>query len=809
MASKNTLDSFIDMQNALDNFVKHLEDASSRIETYSQTLESSVTNVIKREVAIRDANNLTKTEIRDTFSTIKKVLKDMSIELTKEGESIITSSMKSAIVSSQKMGGISQEKLNKTFINTMLTQLFTTSESAAEKGKNSVTIKDFTKNESALTILKEINKTLNKSNELDSFEYKLKDFFRESFKEVKKDFKNLGKDLVEGLEKSKFVGGALTDTFKLLGLMGASWLSHFGQLGRTLGGAFYIVMSTLGPSLVQLLMKHVSSLLWNVTKFLATKLLDLGKFLAPKLLNVVRHPVGSAKAVGGALANLAVKGGGSLGELITAGTTAQKAVALGKVAGGLGVAAAGATGAVLAGREAGKDWKSGHKGRAVGFGIGAGLMGAGGIAAIVGLFSAAVAPFALPLVAIGAGIAGLVALWKKFGDNISDWFKKLFKIKDAEAEKDNEKTGFWTNFINWLKGAWEHRPKWLGGDGGESEPSVNPVDGLKNNFSDTKVGRYAGAQDLTAVKKIGSLGINKYGQMTNIGSMTQDQASSAIQAYMKQDRASFDRNYEILDSKYAKFGAYKTDAVVKDEKGNITGVLAAKGTKARIDEYRENMRKAGVPESVANQFLLTGGMATASSPHKKGGAYSHSNIAGEAYDFSIPQGAYSKTIFDVVRKTSYDQGYDARWEGFDKGGKFRFLKEYQSGFSNAHIDMKKRRGYSRPSEGALQNLEENKEEQKVRAEQHQLQAMKLVKDLEGEKRFQEIAKQNITKSPEELEQEYKKELLNKYGVFTKKDKEGRDQWLYTDENMKVREFDPSGNLEMLKRTMTHMTNHEQ
>ena len=806
MASKNTLDSFIDMQNALDNFVKHLEDASSRIETYSQTLESSVTNVIKREVAIKDANNLTKTEIRDTFNTIKKVLKDMSIELTKEGESIITSSMKSAIVSSQKMGGISQEKLNKTFINTMLTQLFTMSKSAAIAGKDSAIIKDFTKNETALTILKEINTKLNKS---DSTIDKLQLLFGNFKKELKKDMSQLGKDLVEGLEKSKFVGGALTDTFKLLGLMGASWLSHFGQLGRTLGGAFYIAMSTLGPSLVQLLMKHVSSLLWNVTKFLATKLLDLGKFLAPKLFNIVRHPVGSAKAVGGALANLAVKGGGSLGELITAGTTAQKAVALGKVAGGLGVAAAGATGAVLAGREAGKDWKSGHKGRAVGFGIGAGLMGAGGIAAIVGLFSAAVAPFALPLVAIGAGIAGLVALWKKFGDNISDWFKKLFKIKDAEAEKDNEKTGFWTNFINWLKGAWEHRPKWLGGDGGESEPSVNPVDGLKNNFSDTKVGRYAGAQDLTAVKKIGSLGINKYGQMTNIGSMTQDQASSAIQEYMRQDRQSFDKNYEILDSKYASFGAYRNDAVVKDSKGNITGVLAAKGTKARIDEYRENMRKAGVPESVANQFLLTGGMSTKDSPHKKGGAYSHSNIAGEAYDFYIPQGAYSKTMFDVVRKTSYEQGYDARWEGFDKGGKFRFLKDYQSGFSNAHIDMKKRRGYNRPSEGALQNLEENKEKQKVQAEQHQLQAMKLVKDLEGEKRFQEIAKQNITKSPEELEQEYKKELLNKYGVFTKKDKEGRDQWLYTDENMKVREFDPSGNLEMLKRTMTHMTNHEQ
>ena len=68
------------------------------------------------------------------------------------------------------------------------------------------------------------------------------------------------------------------------------------------------------------------------------------------------------------------------------------------------------------------------------------------------------------------------------------------------------------------------------------------------------------------------------------------------------------------------------------------------------------MKAAGVPDSVANQFLLTGGMSTATSPHKKGGAYSHSNLAAEAYDFSIPEGAYSKTIFDVVRKASYDQG---------------------------------------------------------------------------------------------------------------------------------------------------------
>ena len=807
MSKSSIKEEFIENEKFLNYFAETLNDLNKKAIIYSQTMDSLIKGSLEREVIIKNANRMTQAEVKKSISKILSTYSDLGIEFGKKGEKMIKHLQDITLKQVTSKQGLSAEKFRQDFIHTGLTEIIKNAQSALKKGDTDSFIKNFSNNDLAKSFAEEIDKKL--GIQVDTLNYKLQSLFGNFKKEFKKDMSKLGKDLVEGLEKSKFIGGALTDTFKLLGLMGASWLSHFGQLGRTLGGAFYIAMSTLGPSLVQLLIKHVSSLLWNVTKFLATKLLDLGKFLAPKLFNIVRHPVGSAKAVGGALANLAVKGGGSLGELITAGTTAQKAVALGKVAGGLGVAAAGATGAVLAGREAGKDWKSGHKGRAVGFGIGAGLMGAGGIAAIVGLFSAAVAPFALPLVAIGAGIAGLVALWKKFGDNISDWFKKLFKIKDAEAEKDNEKTGFWTNFINWLKGAWEHRPKWLGGDGGESEPSVNPVDGLKNNFSDTKVGRYAGAQDLTAVKKIGSLGINKYGQMTNIGSMTQDQASSAIQEYMRQDRQSFDKNYEILDSKYASFGAYRNDAVVKDSKGNITGVLAAKGTKARIDEYRENMRKAGVPESVANQFLLTGGMSTKDSPHKKGGAYSHSNIAGEAYDFYIPQGAYSKTMFDVVRKTSYEQGYDARWEGFDKGGKFRFLKDYQSGFSNAHIDMKKRRGYNRPSEGALQNLEENKEKQKVQAEQHQLQAMKLVKDLEGEKRFQEIAKQNITKSPEELEQEYKKELLNKYGVFTKKDKEGRDQWLYTDENMKVREFDPSGNLEMLKRTMTHMTNHEQ
>ena len=76
---------------------------------------------------------------------------------------------------------------------------------------------------------------------------------------------------------------------------------------------------------------------------------------------------------------------------------------------------------------------------------------------------------------------------------------------------------------------------------------------------------------------------------------------------------------------------------------------------------------------------------------------------------------------------------------------------------------------------------------------------------------QEIAKNvNAQKdnSPEALTKAYEKELLDKYGVSSRKDKDQKEHWYYS-ENGQTKEFDPTGNLDFLKKTMTNVTNYNQ
>ena len=177
----NAFEKFIDQQKALDHYVDILENFNMRISTLSKTLEDSVTNIAKRELYIKDINNMSKVEIREYFNVIKKTLNSMGIELTKEAEKMLKSAEKSAIASAQRTGKMSLENINNKTVNNVLPDLFTIAEKGALKGQNSVTIKDFPNNKVALDILKQINVTLGKDNKLDSFGYKMRALIEKFF----------------------------------------------------------------------------------------------------------------------------------------------------------------------------------------------------------------------------------------------------------------------------------------------------------------------------------------------------------------------------------------------------------------------------------------------------------------------------------------------------------------------------------------------------------------------------------------------------------------------------------------------------
>lgn len=748
---------------------------------FSKTLGDEIRKVFANEFSAKNSRNLTSKEIDNGFKLVLNRLEKMGLkpdnEFKSEMRSLINAMKK---YTSSPTGNISQVELINKFIKDTET-FIKASQDASRKGETKY-FENISGGKVGKEILKEIRESLNGRRNgilgrIDDTTEKLLDFLGEQKKENKKNLENFGKELLDGLEKSKFVGGALTDTFKLLGLMGASWLSQFGQLGRILGGAFYVVMSTMGPQLVNLLLKGMGSLFWNTTKFLGSKLLDLGKFLGTKFLDL-------GKFAGRGALNLAVKGGGALGDLATAGTNVQKALAVGKIAGGLGVATAGIAGAVLAGKEAGKDWKSGHKGRAVGFGVGAGLMGAGGIAAIVGLFSAAVAPFALPLVAIGAGIAGLVALWKHHSDFIKSAFKKVGSFIGKALE-------FMLMFnpifvaIKWIK---EHWP-WGGGGKGIVSSVKDATSNLSHNVK---------MLSKDGVTSYGKMKVAKDGSILNLHELSQAEASETLQAYEKSDPTRFNRLYEWADAGHANMKSFETDAVRFNDKGQKTGALLYAGASQDLDDIRSQLytlfKSRGMSDrealEKANALRFTSGKATGSNTQHTINVAKMMGSHADPYARGVDLGGGSLWSLRDYKDAEIQKIISGV---VSKHGISKITAEDEGGKSTApHLDLKQS-GFYVP-EGAKQNLAEYEASQKAIAQKHSIEAEAIYAKMVDKELYDSVRKG----APEEEERKarYYENLLKKkeYGITYDKDK---NEWIQIKNGEKsriiVENADPDGN----------------
>ncbi len=470
---------------------------------------------------------------------------------------------------------------------------------------------------------------------------KIVDFFGGDFlKKTAKALHGMADALIEGLAANKFIGGAVKDIFTLMGLMGGQFLSKFGTLGKVMGTLFFGAMQAFGPYLSKMIVEATFKGVGKLIGFLGGHL--------TKILGAILLKSGTG------LAKMAIQGGGSLGELVTAGTTAQKVSAGLKVAGGLGIAAAGIGGALWAGRETKDAWERGKRGNAVTTGLGAGLMGAGGIAAIVGLFSAAVAPIALPLVAIGAAVAGIAVLWKNHSETIKKWGqsfgKFLVKVFDFMA--------MWNPIFAIIKWIREHWP-FGGGDKDSSERQterqIEKIQGMAKGSRSGNIEGYESSQLLQGKHKSASnrhLDSSKLshadwekadkadpiygsaGQILNLGSMTQRRASEVIAADIKEKgEKSF---YEEAPASLTRTGAFQTDAYNK----KTGGAYVARGTTDTFLKMRDEFQKKGYDVS---DYKITGGIATlgteggAVSPHTyTSGMASHFGSLGTVIDTSVP-----------------------------------------------------------------------------------------------------------------------------------------------------------------------------
>ena len=707
---------------------------------------------------IKDLKSLNQSEKTEIKKILGMKLKDMGIS----SSSNLNEKIDELIKGLSRLSASGQRVISDEVIAKNLTKIIADataqSSAAIKRGKpQEALLKGLGENEKQKGLLKEVNNYMKATSE--GFWDKLESFFGEHFHQAKKDLRAFGADLIEGLAANKFVGGALKDTFKLIGLLGASWLSHFGRLGQILGTAFYVAMETAGPLLATLLVKGLGSIIGKGFLTLGNTIWKAATMIA----------LGSGKG----LMNLSVRGGGSIAELATAGSIGQKVSAVAKVGGALGGGALGLGGAFLAGREAVKDWKSGNKGRATAFGVGAGFLGAGGIAAIATLFTAAAAPFVAPLLAIGAGIAGLTALWKKYGNNIKEFLSPLGEFMKKVKE--------------WLKPLGEFMGKVM-----EFVALTSPIFFVIKKVMDwileTKVGEkikevtektlnnvknffgFGKKQDEKQVESVGELGLNQAGGMLGIRKMDKMQASKAVSDYIKSKPNQFNNAYELSGSKHSYLGSFENDLAIRDAKGKATQAVLYKGAGADLEGAWQHLVSSGAMTKERAELLkYTSGRATASSGHKKGGARSHDNVMNMVTDLGVNNNwsdSEWKSAFESLRSYYADKGFDLYYEGVDSKGKTQFGQEFVAGLSNRHFHIAPSKGNEGMMPGTAQA---NIEARKVVAEQHSMDAAYILMKEAGKGKVEEInreANKNKIYTQEEISKMYEAELA-KMGIYNR------------------------------------------
>ena len=570
---------------------------------------------------------------------------------------------------------------------------------------------------------------------IDSIQYKLVNFFTTVQDKTLKAIKQLGTDLIEGLEKSKWVGGALRDTFRLLGLLGANWLSQFGQLGKILGGALYVAMETAGPLLVKLLLQGLGKLFLKLPGLIG----NLGKGLWNTALKV------------------STKAGGPLADLATA-PKGQRLAAGGRLLGAGLVAGAAFAGATYATKEGVDSWKQGRKGNAAAFAGGALALVGGGIAVIL---AGVTAPITLTLLGIGAAVVGIAAIWKHHSETIKKWAKTFGHF----VNKVIDFMALWNpvfKAIAWIR---DYIAEKLGinkGGGSVAGNNANKGTGITDSIVDNKKGNYVSYGKMKVSKRDGSI--------LNLNELTQDEASEALQMYEKADPTSFNRVYEWIEGDKANLNSHSTDAV-KKVNGNKVAALSKKGTSKEIDDLR-SMLEGMSPEKAA-EFVQTSGKLTGSNEfHGIGGWKSHNNQYGLGIDLAGGEswtGADYERNLPVLRKYYEARGYEVELE-----------RPGQGKSTGWHYDIKPKTNM-RP-EGARENFDNYEKAQALNTTAKMMSISDVVKTLsEDELRTynEKFDKKNPKTDKEKVELGEK--ILKDMGIYTST-KEPGSPWVRKDKN---------------------------
>lgn len=727
----------------LEKLADAVSDAAISMQKISESygssgqLEQTLKNLAK---SVNDGNMTTKQLLKEAASAQKNIRGvEYGLEDTAKYNKTVNMFIKllEEKIGNSTIDDVLVKKLTTAFENLDVTAILE-SEKIGQRGGKGAPLKNVMDNEKLNKVNEDLAKRIGVS--LDSTADKLMMFFQEQEEKKEKKQKGLIDDLIEGLEKSKWVGGALRDTFKLVGLLGANWLSQFGQLGRILGGAFYVAMETFGPHLAKLLVEGIfrgtvglSKALWGLVG-------------------------GIGSLIGGAAANLIYKSGGPILDLMTAPTAAGKAAALGKVGGGLGAITAGGW-AIGQGIDS---WKQGRRGNAAALGIGGAGLLAGGAAVLAGV----AAPITVPLIAISGAVAGIAALWKYHSETIKKWAGKFLEFM-------NKAVDFFAMFspvfkaIQWIRDNWPFGGKGTGGFvGGNNQ---NRGTGITDSIIDNAKGNYVTYGKMKVSKRDGSI--------LNLSELTQAEASQALQMYEKADPTSFNRVYEWVGGDKASLASHSTDAV-KMEGGKVVAALSKKGTSNEIEALRGLL--VGMSPEKAAQLVQTSGKLTGSNTqHAVGGWKSHNNPYALGIDLA---GGSSWTGED------YEKNLPVLRDYYDKLGFSVNLERPGQGKSTGwHYDIKPKTNF-RP-EGARENFVDYEKAKSIKSTDEMMTVAEVIKNLpeEDKQKFREEVDKKKSSTPEQWE-----EILKGMGIYKSQALQGNPWVKETDGNTSLLK-DASGN----------------
>jgi len=732
----------------LEKLADAVSDAAMSMQKISESygsngqLEQTLRSLAK---SVNDGTMTTKQLLREAANTQKNMRSvEYGLESTTKYNKTVNMFIKlmEERLKNSKLDEVLIKKLTTAFENLDVTAILE-SEKIGQRGGKGAPLKNVMDNEKLGKVNEDLARRIGVR--YDNAQYKLINFFQNVGQNIKKGVVNFGRDLIEGLEKSRWVGGALRDTFRLIGLLGANWLQQFGKLGKILGGAFYVAMELAGPTLVKLLLQGMGKLLLKI----------------PSLIGRFGWGNAAGVAIGAAGAMWAFDEAKDSERRGRKGNAA--AFRTGGVAMGAGAAALGVTGLATLGASA------------------AGAMGATGLAGVLSGIAAALGPIGWTLLAIGGAVAGIAVLWKNHSETIKKWAGKFMTFV-------NKVIDFMAMFnpifkaIQWIRDNWPFGEKGNGGSIGGNNP--NKGTGIADSIIDNKKGNYVTYGKMKVSKRDGSI--------LNLSELSQDEASAALQAYEKADPTSFNRVYEWVAGDKASLQSHSTDAV-KKVNGKVVAALSKKGTSQEVEDLRNMLMSMGMSKQKASEFVQTSGKLTGSNTqHSVGGWKSHNNQYGLGIDLA---GGQSWTGQDYLNNyEAIKQFYRAR--GFEVA-----LERPGQGKSTGwHYDIKPASNF-RPT-GAMENFSEYESQQKAVAEQRSI-ALKSVAEFADAAEVKRIKEQRAMPMTERgysvnldemnlTDADYRA-ILKKHGIYEDK---STNTWMReTDKGIESLWYDNAGNMQ--------------